>query len=141
MNLVLDSGVLGRLCHPSAIQAAPVEARLEQLRLVHASLSIYIPEVADFEVRRKLLHLEKKRALARLDALQRLFTYIPIDTPTMLKAAELWAQARRRGRPTGADDGLDADVLLAAQALRVQGTVATTNVRHLEQFVAVQDWR
>ena len=37
--------------------------------------------------------------------------YAPITTTVMLKAAELWAQARRAGRPTAAPDALDADCI------------------------------
>ncbi len=140
MNLVLDAGVLSRLCHPNAAQVATVQARLEQLRAAHASVSVYVPEVVDFEVRRKLLHMKKEHSLARLDALHQLFTYLVIDTSTMRRAAQLWAEARWRGLPTAGVTSLDADVVLAAQALGVGGTVATTNARHLSQFVAVEDW-
>jgi hypothetical protein len=63
----------------------------------------------------------------------------------MLKAAELWAQARNRGLPTASADALDADVILAATALLIAGpgdtiTVATDNVGHLAQFVDAQPW-
>jgi predicted nucleic acid-binding protein len=140
MNLVLDAGVLSNLCHPNPAQAAPVQARLAALRAAHTQVSVYVPETADFEVRRKLIHLRKTRSLARLDALHRLFAYLAIDTSTMRLAAQLWAEARWRGQPTAGTDGFDVDVVLAALALGVGGTVATTNVRHLSQFVPVQDW-
>jgi hypothetical protein len=64
----------------------------------------------------------------------------------MLKAAELWAQARNQGYPTAAADALDGDVILAAQAviLRSQGynaVIATTNVGHLNQFTTARIWQ
>ncbi len=54
----------------------------------------------------------------------------------MRKAAEFWADLRRRGLPTAADDSLDADAILAAQVALIGGpgdtvTVATSNARHL----------
>ncbi len=53
----------------------------------------------------------------------------------MLKAAELWALARNRGTPTADPKALDADVILAAQTLQINGSVATENVEHLSLFV------
>jgi len=59
----------------------------------------------------------------------------------MLKAAELWAVARRRGRPTADLKELDCDVILAAQALEQEAVVATENVAHLSQFVTARHWK
>ncbi|NEQ67432.1 MAG: hypothetical protein F6K21_18370 [Symploca sp. SIO2D2] len=64
----------------------------------------------------------------------------------MLKAAELWAQARNTGRPTADPKALDGDVILAAQAILVaeegnEVIVATTNVGHLSQFIDAREWR
>jgi len=63
----------------------------------------------------------------------------------MLRAAELWAAARNAGLPTAGPDALDADCILAAQALLSAGpsdtvTVATENVAHLSRFVDAQLW-
>lgn len=59
----------------------------------------------------------------------------------MLRAADLWAQARRNGLPTADPKALDCDVILAAQALAVNGMVATENVGHLSRFVNAKSWR
>ena len=64
----------------------------------------------------------------------------------MLKASQLWAKARNRGTPTTSPEALDGDVLLAAQALLAaeagnEVIVATTNVKHLSQFVDIREWR
>jgi len=64
----------------------------------------------------------------------------------MLLVAQLWAQARRRGRPTADPKALDADVILAAQPISVANEgheliIATTNVGHLSQFVDARQWR
>jgi len=58
----------------------------------------------------------------------------------MLRAAELWAEVRRRGRPTADPQALDGDVILAAQTLSIGGRVATENVGHLSLFVEAADW-
>ncbi len=108
----------------------------------------YVPEIADYELRRKLLHIDSTNALARLDKLKSEIEYLPITTAAMLKAAELWADARRRGRPTAPEAALDGDVILAAQAAMLtemgksgEALVATSNVDHLDQFVPARRWQ
>jgi len=109
--------------------------------LVLKRVQICVPEIADYEVRRELLRAEKHQGIARLDTVKNAAVYLPITTAIMLKAAELWAQARRDGLPTADPKALDCDVILAAQALEVNGVVATENVGHLARFVQAKAWR
>jgi predicted nucleic acid-binding protein len=114
--------------------------------LAAAGVEILVPEIADYEVRRELIRAGKSRGLARLDALGDRHQYLPVTTQAMRRAAELWAEARRRGRPTADASALDVDVILAAQASLLLETdddvvVATTNVRHLAQFVPARRWQ
>ncbi len=73
--------------------------------------------------------------------LESTLVYLPLTTAVMRHAADLWAEARRRGRPTAGAQALDGDVILAAQTLAVGGRVATENVGHLSQFVEAFNWR
>lgn len=89
----------------------------------------------------------KASSLRRLDAFLASpgIDYLPITTRAMRLAAQLWADARREGRPTADRHALDADVILAAQTrlLIAEGydaVVATTNVRHLTRFVPAAEW-
>ncbi|MEQ9553340.1 MAG: nucleic acid-binding protein [Coleofasciculus sp. G3-WIS-01] len=82
--------------------------------------TVILPEIADYEVRRELLRAGKVAGIRRLDELKAVLTYHPITTAVMLKAAELWAEARRRGKPTADSKALDGDVILAAQAILVE---------------------
>jgi len=59
----------------------------------------------------------------------------------MLKAAELWAEARLQHRPTADNKELDGDAILAAQALQVKGLVVTDNIGHLGLFVEARTWQ
>jgi hypothetical protein len=60
----------------------------------------------------------------------------------MRLAADLWAQARIAGHPTAPDHSIDADVIVAAQALSLKMSivVATGNPAHLGRFVPAEIW-
>jgi predicted nucleic acid-binding protein len=143
--IVLDSGPLGDACrrrgHPD------VEDLTDWcIQAIANGAMIAIPEIADYEVRRGLLWDGAVEGIARLDQLrQDIRHYIPISTAAMRKAAELWADARRRGLATANDKEIDADVILAAQALLFAGLgddlyVATYNARHLARYVDARHW-
>jgi len=138
--VVLDTGPVGMITNPNA-SGANRECYQWMESLVSRGVQVWVPEIADYEVRRELLRANKTRGIARLDLLKNSIGYLPLSTPIMLKAAELWAQARRSGMPTADPKALDCDVILAAQALVVQGLVATENVGHLSRFVEARHWR
>ncbi|HET6882483.1 MAG TPA: PIN domain-containing protein [Pirellulales bacterium] len=138
--VLLDSGPLGLLCHT---RRSSITVACEQwlAALLLAGRRILVPEIADYELRRELLRIGRQAAIARLDALAQATEYLAITTPAMRRAAELWARARQQGQPTAADNTIDGDVILAAQALTL-GTpdlvIATTNVGHLSRFVPAE---
>ena len=145
ISLVLDSGIHGLLCHPRRQISGPPTVWLADRLSIDRDCQVFLPEIADYELRRKLLHLAatgkaSTRAVDRLDLLRATFIYLPLTTAVMRHAAELWADARSKGLPTAAETALDGDVILAAQALAVGGTVVTTNPRHLERFVTAKTW-
>jgi predicted nucleic acid-binding protein len=140
-RIVLDSGPLGRLTNPNT--RTPVNAEINRWlwTLLAAGAAVFVPEVVDYEVRRELLRLDRKRSVARLDALHVQLFYLPLNTATLRRAAEMWAEARKRGQPTADPKELDVDVILAAQAEEAEGLVATENVGHLSRFVLARHWR
>jgi predicted nucleic acid-binding protein len=140
----LDSGPLGYLANAPGRPTAD-RCRRWAKDLAAAGTRVIVPEIADYEVRRKLLHIGAVASVARLDQVKATLTYLPLTTAAMLRAADLWAAGRRAGRPTAPDPALDADAILAAQALTAVGpadvaVVATTNVGHLSLFVAAETW-
>jgi predicted nucleic acid-binding protein len=134
MIVLLDAGPLGMLSNPNA-SVTNRECYQWMESLVARGARVCLPEIADYEVRRELLRANKLQGIARLNIVKKAISYLPITTANMLKAAELWAQARRVGLPTADSKALDCDVILAAQALEVNGIVATENVGHLARFV------
>ena len=143
LAVVLDTGPLGLLTAPP--RRAEARACSDWLAdLVAASCRIVIPEIADYELRRELLRAGKNASVQRLDALAQATEYMPITTAAMPRAAELWAQARQQGQPTAADNTIDADIILAAQAIELGAAnfvIATTNVGHLVRFVPAKQWQ
>ena len=134
--LMLDSGPLAQLVHP---KLGPDLAKWF-LSATAAGQRIVIPEIADYELRRKLLHQDFRQSLSRLDSLEAMLGYLKIDTATLRRAAELWAAARRRGHPTAPPDALDGDVILAAQAEAIGAVVVTEDLKDLSQFVPTRRW-
>lgn len=140
--VLLDTGPLGMVTHPR-----PNTDAVEWLqRLISTGASILIPEICDYELRRQLIRANRRKGIARLDALEQTLEYVAITTVVMRKAAELWAEARNRGVPTADAAALDGDMILCAQAATLPlaaepPTIATTNVSHLALFADAQLWR
>ncbi|OCR02460.1 nuclease [Oscillatoriales cyanobacterium USR001] len=143
-TVLLDSGPLGLVTNPSGSSQA-FECNQWLKFLISSGYRVFVPEIADYEVRRELLRANKIRGIERLDNLIDQIGYTPITREVMLKAAEFWANARKQGQPTANNQSLDADVILAAQAFMISShgedaVIATTNVRHLTRFVPAKLW-
>ncbi len=146
MIVLLDAGPLGLASNPR--ETSESERCREWLRqLIGGGIRVQVPEIADYEVRRELLRANKREGLERLQILEDAVGYLPLTTAAMRRAAQLWAEARGRGRPTADPHALDGDVILAAQAQLLaeeegeQVVIATTNPRHLDQFVPARRWQ
>ena len=113
--IVLDSSPLGLLFHEARIPDAE-RCREWVARHIADGAKVLVPEIVHYEL-----------------------------TDAMELAAQLWADARRRGTPTAHPHALDVDVILAAQVLSLglkpsDFVVATTNMTHLAQFVPAELW-
>jgi hypothetical protein len=115
ISYLLDSGPLGLLAHDRFVRRAPIQAWLVQE--MNAGATVFISEVADYEVRRELSRLVKAgqlpaSRLVRLDQLPTVLVYLPVSTAMWKRAADFWADARLLGLPTASGATLDADVLI-----------------------------
>ena len=139
--VVLDSTPLGMLCHP---RNPPHVAACRQwvASLQAKGRRVILPEIIDYEVRREINLSGHPGALRNLDRLTIQLEYLPLTTAMMRHAAQLWAQVRQIGQPTADPHALDVDAILAAQALRLGGSVivATSNPAHLSRFVPADRW-
>ncbi|HEY1012224.1 MAG TPA: hypothetical protein VGE07_05915 [Herpetosiphonaceae bacterium] len=139
--LILDTSVLGQIAHPrpNADLLAWIVAALRTGAVIAYS------EVTDYELRRSFLQADLTKSLSRLDACATLYTYLPLSTDVMRRAAVVWAQARRMGRPLADVTRLDGDAILLGQALLLQDDgdqvrIITDNVKHLGLFADAQRW-
>jgi len=146
--LLLDSNILSRVVRPEVSENQPLFAAVSSL-FQDERLEPCVPEIIDYELRRKLLHVGHRRhqgqkwalkALTNLDRMAAL-GYVPLTTGAMKLAAEIWAQSRADGQSRAPEESLDVDVILAAQARHAGGYVVTTNEKHFRTIVDVFDWR
>src|SRR5205823_313614 len=119
--------------------------RLWMKSLLRTGIHVYVPEIADYEVRRELVRSGSTTGAARLNRLRQSARFLPITSDAMLLAADLCARARNGGWATADPHALDGDVILAAQTLLLglpvgEIIVATVNVRHLSRYLAADLW-
>jgi predicted nucleic acid-binding protein len=141
--VLLDASPLGILANPRRSPQI-IACRQWVAKLQVAGSRVIVPEIADYEVRRELLLRNSINGLSNLDWLGQQLEFLPLNSAALRKAAEFWASARRAGIPTASSAELDADVILAAQAVTLGEPtviVATANVGHLARFVAADHWQ
>ena len=141
----LDSGPLGLLAHPQ--RSAEVLAVAEWLsRCILSGARVIVPAIVYYELKRELLRAKKSFSVVRLDAFVASSPgrYLPLSDAALRLAADLWARSRQEGQPTADTKALDIDVIIAAQALSSaapsEAIVATTNPKHLAQFLDARNW-
>lgn len=146
--LVLDASPLGLLTQRPG-HAGGDACKSWYASLLHVGCRFFVPEIADYEVRRELLRRNNAAAVARLDGFSSApGRYLPLTTESVRLAAHLWAQTRQAGRVTADPKALDGDVLIAAQArllipadFGLSGTlIATENLAHFTSLAPAAAW-
>lgn len=115
--------------------------------LTNRGVSVYVSEIAYYEIRIKHIHLKNKEGIERLDNFvsSPRIGYAPITTQIIVKASELWGWARLTGQQTAHNEAIDADVILAATAIimALEGeyvVIATANVSDLARYTPAKNW-
>ena len=145
MIVFLDSEPAGLVTNPNGTPET-VACQIWLNSIINAGHQVVLPDIIDYEVRRELIRAKKRVGLDRLNQLHNEVTYVSVDKATLYKAAEFWAIMRQRGRPTANNKALDIDMILAAQAWQYQNEgefviIATTNKKHLTEFVPAENWK
>ncbi len=146
MTIFLDTGPLGLITNPK--RTPETIAMAEWIYDMDAARhNIVVPAIADYEVRRELIRSGKANGIARLNSFNAAEAgrLLDLTATALLLGAALWAQARNAGTPTADPKELDADVLIAAQALDMglpvsAFVIATVNVGHLSLFAPAELW-
>jgi len=99
---------------------------------------VYLSAVVYYEVKRGLLHVGATNQLRQLDEnFKNVLPWVPVSDAAWDRAAHLWADCRRQGRPHD-DDG---DLLIAAQAIALGAVVVTRNARDFANLhVTIENW-
>ncbi len=88
-RLLLDTGPLGLAVKPRG--DAEFDTWFRAIR--SDGFEVCIPEIAVYELRRELLRIRSVDSLAILAEYVQTLTYLPITTPIILRATELWAES------------------------------------------------
>lgn len=133
---LLDTNVLSSIIKKSA----EGQAQWEKLRrLLRENALLIISPVVYYEIARGLYKVQAETKVAFLEKLISLLEWRDFSRTTWDKGAKLWAKCRRSGTITG--EGIDKDILIAAQALEHGATVITNNIRHFEYLgVDYETW-
>ncbi|GBF05166.1 ribonuclease VapC [Deinococcus aerius] len=130
--LALDTNIL------IAVQKREPLADRHYRTAVTAGEVLAVPSVVRFEARRSLLRPEYSRRLGVLDNLLAFLPSLDFDAEAADMAARMHDQLRAAGTPTD-----DADLLIAATALRHGAALVTRNTRHFQKIPGLQlvDWQ
>ena len=145
-TIFLDSGPLSLITNPKkTLDTLAVAQWVIAMRA--AGHRFIVPAIADYEVRRELIRAVKPRSVAQLDAFNAAEPgrFLSVTDNALLLAAQFWAHSRNTGTTVADPKELNADVLIAAQAIdtgiaSTDFVIATTNLGHLSLFAPADLW-
>ncbi len=93
--------------------------------------------ITRYEVLRGLKTKNAQKQLTAFNAFCQVSEILPITESIVDRAAEIYADLRRRGEPIG-----DADILIAATALENDSVLATNNENHFSRIadIKIDNW-
>ena len=126
--LILDSNTISYYFRGDP-QVVP---RLQAIR----PADLGVPAIVEYELHYGLRRLPPEAATPRLAALKQLLQpmqMLPFDSECAAEAARIRAELEAAGTPVGPHD-----TLIAATAMRYQGTLVTRNVRGFSRVVGLR---
>ncbi|MCX7837887.1 MAG: PIN domain-containing protein [Anaerolineae bacterium] len=130
-TFLLDTNILSAILRKDAT----VEQRLRQAIVDDDNLLLSV--VVYFEIKRGLLKRDAKKQMATFEYLSNQFAWCDVIVEDWELAAHLWAERFKRGKPI-----VDADVLIAAQAKRLDAILVTDNIKDFADLgVKTENWK
>lgn len=102
-------------------------------KCLSAGNEIKIPDVVYYEVQRGLFYNNSKKLQNLFDDFCKSQGIVEINIPVFRRAAEIYANLKKRGELLE-----DADLLIAAIAMENDATLATNNVKHMERIAGLK---
>jgi len=119
---LIDSDILSLFFRGHAEVGENVRRYLDLRPSLNLSILTY------YEILRGLEHVGSRRRVAAFEEWIALNRVIPMDIEVAKIAARIYAGLKKKGRPIG-----EADVLIAATALRYDWVLVTNNLKHFER--------
>lgn len=127
---IIDTSIVSHILR----RDAHVIERLEQV--VSGNSRMVLCPVVYYEILRGLRKTHSPRLSAEFSSLASFLIWDDMKRTDWDQAGELWASAAQRGLPRN-----DADVLIAAYALRRSAVLVTDNESHFQHFgLEIENW-
>ena len=128
---LLDTNIVSLLLR----RHVPAEQKLEAILALNAI--IVLSPVVFYEVYRGLFKRDSKNQMAFLEQLFPKFIWANLIQEDWHRAAQLWAERERLGKPIS-----DTDLLIAVQAERLDTILVTDNEKDFDGLgVRVENWK
>lgn len=131
MTYLLDTNIISLLLRRHATVIQRTEAALV------ANATIILSPIVYYEVKRGLLKRDAKKQTDFFEQLMSKFAWQDFEPNDWEEAARLWASRMSKGAPI-----TDADVLIAAQAKRLDAILVTDNTKDFADLgVKTENWK
>jgi len=136
---LLDTNVISCILKKQEEAYLRIKSKLQTV--LNQNATILVSPIVFYEIKRGLYHKKAEKQLAFFEQFVSCFDWCDLNKTTWDRGAKLWANCRKRGRPTDKDVGIDKDVLIAAQAKEHNAVVVTNNIRHFQYLgVNYESW-
>jgi len=144
--IILDSKPLAEICNPLNYQKTQPLIKF----LKDEKIALKIAEITDYELRRELTLRDLHKGISNLNKFAQRKQIIPLCRESLIIATKLWADLRKAAQPTADNKNIDCDVIMVAQALKLQDRydqiiILTIDVKDLVRFkkfgIEVWDWK